>query len=76
VKVLGKLKNIMRNSADSSQYLCTWNVFTLQKVKSTLCDIHDTEMFKLQVWRLLTSRITFLDTKDLVCGALLIYYFR
>ncbi|XP_067006837.1 ubiquitin-associated domain-containing protein 2 [Anabrus simplex] len=29
-----------------------------------------------EVWRLLTSRITFLDTKDLVCGALLIYYFR
>lgn len=29
-----------------------------------------------EVWRLLTSRITFLDTKDLVCGALLVYYFR
>ncbi|GLH07449.1 hypothetical protein R5R35_014251 [Gryllus longicercus] len=29
-----------------------------------------------EVWRLLTSRIMFLDTKDLVCGALLIYYFR
>ncbi|XP_049799306.1 uncharacterized protein LOC126234621 isoform X1 [Schistocerca nitens] len=29
-----------------------------------------------EVWRLLTSRVTFLETKDLVCGALLIYYFR
>ncbi|XP_063242166.1 ubiquitin-associated domain-containing protein 2-like isoform X2 [Bacillus rossius redtenbacheri] len=29
-----------------------------------------------EIWRLLTSRLTFLDTKDLVCGALLIYYFR
>ncbi|PSN56710.1 Ubiquitin-associated domain-containing protein 2 [Blattella germanica] len=29
-----------------------------------------------EAWRLLTSRVTFLDTKDLVCGALLIYYFR
>jgi len=66
----------MSNSADSSQHSYTWNVFVLQKLKSSLCDIHDTEIFKLQVWRLLTSRITFLDTKDLVCGALLIYYFR
>ncbi|CAB3370442.1 Hypothetical predicted protein [Cloeon dipterum] len=27
-------------------------------------------------WRLLLSRLTFLDTKDLVCGSVLIYYFR
>lgn len=27
-------------------------------------------------WRLVTSRFTFLDTKDLVCGAVLVYYFR
>jgi len=27
-------------------------------------------------WRLLSSRLTFLDTKDLVCGAVLVYYFR
>ena len=28
------------------------------------------------MWRLFTSRAAFLDTKDLICGALLIYYFR
>ncbi|XP_069690519.1 ubiquitin-associated domain-containing protein 2-like isoform X1 [Periplaneta americana] len=43
--------------------------------KYLLCKLPD--IFKEgEVWRLLTSRITFLDTKDLVCGALLIYYFR
>lgn len=43
--------------------------------KYLLCKLPD--IFKEgEIWRLLTSRITFLDTKDLVCGALLIYYFR
>ncbi|XP_021932588.1 ubiquitin-associated domain-containing protein 2-like isoform X1 [Zootermopsis nevadensis] len=43
--------------------------------KYLVCKLPD--IFKEgEVWRLLTSRITFLDTKDLVCGALLIYYFR
>ncbi|XP_037075631.1 ubiquitin-associated domain-containing protein 2-like [Pollicipes pollicipes] len=28
------------------------------------------------IYRLLTSRLAFLDTKDLVCSALLLYYFR
>ena len=28
------------------------------------------------VYRLLTSRLAFLDAKDLVCSAVLIYYFR
>jgi membrane associated rhomboid family serine protease len=43
--------------------------------KYLVCKLPD--IFKEgEVWRLLTSRITFLGTKDLVCGALLIYYFR
>uniref|UniRef100_A0A2R5LLF5 Putative ubiquitin-associated domain-containing protein 2 n=1 Tax=Ornithodoros turicata TaxID=34597 RepID=A0A2R5LLF5_9ACAR len=29
-----------------------------------------------EFWRLVTSKVSFLDTKDLVCGSLLIYYFR
>ncbi|EFX80802.1 hypothetical protein DAPPUDRAFT_51066, partial [Daphnia pulex] len=29
-----------------------------------------------QVWRLFTSQTAFLETKDLICAALLIYYFR
>ncbi|CAN7941755.1 unnamed protein product [Ixodes pacificus] len=31
---------------------------------------------KREFWRLVTSKMSFLDTKDLVCGSLLIYYFR
>ncbi|XP_074657779.1 ubiquitin-associated domain-containing protein 2-like [Tubulanus polymorphus] len=31
---------------------------------------------RLELWRILTSKIAFLDTKDLICGGLLIYYFR
>lgn len=29
-----------------------------------------------EFWRLITSKVSFLDMKDLVCGSLLIYYFR
>lgn len=31
---------------------------------------------KFEIWRVVTSKAVFLDTKDLVCGCLLIYYFR
>jgi hypothetical protein len=34
------------------------------------------DYYYFQVWRLITSKVAFLDTKDLICGALLIYYFR
>ncbi|RWS30354.1 Ubiquitin-associated domain-containing protein 2-like protein [Leptotrombidium deliense] len=30
----------------------------------------------LHLWRILTSKLAFLDMKDLVCGSLLLYYFR
>lgn len=29
-----------------------------------------------ELWRLCTARLAFLDTKDLICGALIMYYFR
>lgn len=29
-----------------------------------------------QIWRIASAKISFVDTKDLVCGSLLIYYFR
>lgn len=38
----------------------------------TILDIYN----KFEIWRVITSKATFLDTKDLVCGCLLIYYFR
>ncbi|XP_064638744.1 ubiquitin-associated domain-containing protein 2-like [Lineus longissimus] len=31
---------------------------------------------KFEIWRIITSKVAFLDTKDLICGTLLIYYFR
>lgn len=31
---------------------------------------------KKEIWKLLACRSTFLDIKDLICGCLLIYYFR
>ncbi|XP_022257480.1 ubiquitin-associated domain-containing protein 2-like [Limulus polyphemus] len=43
-----------------------------QFVVYNVSDIFD----KYEVWRVITSKICFLDTKDLVCGSLLIYYFR
>ncbi|XP_013415280.1 ubiquitin-associated domain-containing protein 2 [Lingula anatina] len=38
----------------------------------TYQDIFD----KLELWRLITSKLVFLDPKDLVCGAILIFYWR
>ncbi|CAG0899612.1 unnamed protein product [Darwinula stevensoni] len=33
-------------------------------------------IYKHEVWKLLMSRFAFIHTKDVVCGALIIYYFR
>ena len=40
-----------------------------------VCKIPDS-IAKREFWRLLTSKLCFLDTKDAVLAAILIYYFR
>lgn len=55
---------------------CALNTPMLAQVRHyilyDITDIVDNGEF----WRLVTSKVCFLDTKDLVCGSLLIYYFR
>jgi len=52
------------------------NVPLLAYVRKYLICRLDDVITHHQLWRLLTCRAAFFDTKDLVCGALLIYYFR
>ena len=40
-----------------------------------VCKIPDS-LAKREFWRLLTSKLCFIDTKDAVLAAILIYYFR
>nr|XP_027207029.1 ubiquitin-associated domain-containing protein 2-like [Penaeus vannamei] len=43
--------------------------------KYLICKIPDV-FLKGEIWRIASAKISFVDTKDLVCGSLLIYYFR
>jgi hypothetical protein len=43
--------------------------------KYIICKIPDS-LAKGEFWRLFTSKICFIDTKDAVLAAILIYYFR
>ncbi|KAL1440885.1 hypothetical protein MTO96_009056 [Rhipicephalus appendiculatus] len=55
---------------------CALNTPILAQVRHyVLYDISDI-VDRGEFWRLVTSKVCFLDTKDLVCGSLLIYYFR
>lgn len=55
---------------------CAFNTPILAHMRHyVVYDISDI-MDRREFWRLVTSKLSFLDTKDLVCGSLLIYYFR
>lgn len=55
---------------------CALNTPILAQVRHYIVyDVSDI-VDKGEFWRLVTSKVCFLDTKDLVCGSLLIYYFR
>uniref|UniRef100_A0A131XHT7 Putative ubiquitin-associated domain-containing protein n=1 Tax=Hyalomma excavatum TaxID=257692 RepID=A0A131XHT7_9ACAR len=55
---------------------CALNTPILAQVRHyVLYDVSDI-VDRGEFWRLVTSKVCFLDTKDLVCGSLLIYYFR
>ncbi|KAG0715110.1 Ubiquitin-associated domain-containing protein 2 [Chionoecetes opilio] len=43
--------------------------------KYLICKLPDV-FLKGEIWRIASAKISFVDTKDLVCGSLLIYYFR
>lgn len=43
--------------------------------KYLICKIPDV-FLKGEIWRIASAKLSFVDTKDLVCGSLLIYYFR
>ncbi|XP_055940054.1 ubiquitin-associated domain-containing protein 2-like [Argiope bruennichi] len=55
---------------------CALNVPLLAHIKQYVMYNIPSIFQKLEVWRVITSKLTFLETKDLVCGCLLIYYFR
>ncbi|KFM74884.1 Ubiquitin-associated domain-containing protein 2, partial [Stegodyphus mimosarum] len=55
---------------------CALNVPLLAHIKQYVVYNVPNIFEKYEVWRVVTSKLTFLDTKDLVCGCLLIYYFR
>lgn len=55
---------------------CALNVPLLAHVKQYVIYSIPNIFEQYEVWRIITSKLTFLDTKDLVCGTLLIYYFR
>ncbi|XP_015929019.1 ubiquitin-associated domain-containing protein 2 [Parasteatoda tepidariorum] len=55
---------------------CALNVPLLAHIKQyVVYNIHNI-FHKYEIWRVVSSKLTFLETKDLVCGCLLIYYFR
>ncbi|XP_054720865.1 ubiquitin-associated domain-containing protein 2-like [Uloborus diversus] len=51
------------------------NMISILKVENIIF-FNSYLVFCIFIWRVLTSKLTFLETKDLVCGCLLIYYFR
>lgn len=55
---------------------CALNVPLLAHIKQNIVYNIPSIFEKYEIWRVLTSKLTFLETKDLVCGCLLIYYFR
>jgi len=55
---------------------CALNVPLLAHIKQYIAYNIPSIFEKYEIWRVLTSKLTFLETKDLVCGCLLIYYFR
>lgn len=55
---------------------CALNVPLLAHIKQYIIYSIPCIFEKYEIWRVLTSKSTFLETKDLVCGCLLIYYFR
>jgi len=55
---------------------CALNVPLLAHLKKSFSWTYWDIFGKGEVWRLVTSKTTFLETKDLICGSLLIYYFR
>ncbi|GIX67893.1 ubiquitin-associated domain-containing protein 2 [Caerostris extrusa] len=55
---------------------CALNVPLLAHIKQYVVYNIPSIFQKYEVWRVFTSKLTFLETKDLVCGCLLIYYFR
>ncbi|XP_023229781.1 ubiquitin-associated domain-containing protein 2-like isoform X2 [Centruroides sculpturatus] len=55
---------------------CALNVPLLAHVKQYVIYSIPNIFEQYEIWRIITSKLTFLDTKDLVCGTLLIYYFR
>ncbi|UYV70177.1 UBAC2 [Cordylochernes scorpioides] len=55
---------------------CALNVPLFSHVKHYMTYSVSAIFQQYEIWRLLTARITFLDTKHLICGSLLIYYFR
>ncbi|KAG8190678.1 hypothetical protein JTE90_001287 [Oedothorax gibbosus] len=55
---------------------CALNVPLLAHIKQYVVYSIPSIFKKYEIWRVITSKLTFLETKDLVCGCLLIYYFR
>ncbi|GFQ68898.1 ubiquitin-associated domain-containing protein 2 [Trichonephila clavata] len=55
---------------------CALNVPLLAHIKQYVLYNVPSIFKKYEIWRVITSKLTFLETKDLVCGCLLIYYFR
>ncbi|XP_048746527.1 ubiquitin-associated domain-containing protein 2-like [Ostrea edulis] len=50
--------------------------FPLSQYRHLCVYHHSLIVQKLQLWRLVTARIAFLDVKDLIVGSILFYYFR
>lgn len=55
---------------------CALNVPLLAHLKKHFLWNYRDVFVKYEMWRLITSKGTFLETKDLICGSLLLYYFR
>lgn len=55
---------------------CALNVPLLAHLKKYFAWTYPDVFIRYEIWRLAVSKTTFLDTKDLICGSLLIYYFR
>lgn len=55
---------------------CSLNVPLLAHMKQYVIYSMPNIFDHYEIWRIFTSKLTFLDTKDLVCGSLLIYCFR